>query len=78
MFDLRPVQWVAVVAQNHPSIDNTITEAQYLALPHVFGWPSGHTPPLEEMVRRLTNADIDVRATTPGCWRFRYCWKARS
>ena len=66
IIDLRPVQWVAVVAQNHPSIENSITEAQYLALPHVFGWPSGHTLPLEEMVRRLTNADIDVRATTPG------------
>jgi LysR family nod box-dependent transcriptional activator len=66
IIDLRPVQWVAVVAQDHPSVENTITEAQYLALPHVFGWPSGHTLPLEEMVRRLTNADIDVRATTPG------------
>jgi len=66
IFDLRPVRWVVVVAQGHPSVQNSITEAQYLALPHVFGWPSGHTLPLEEMVRRLTNADINVRATTPG------------
>jgi LysR family transcriptional regulator, nod-box dependent transcriptional activator len=66
MFDLRAVRWVVVVSKDHPSVEDTITEAQYLALPHVFGWPSGHTLPLEEMVRRLTNADIDVRATTPG------------
>ena len=32
----------------------------------MFGWPSGHTVPLEELVRRLLNADIDVRATTQG------------
>ncbi|MDB6091333.1 MAG: LysR family transcriptional regulator [Gammaproteobacteria bacterium] len=64
--DLRPVRWVAVVARDHPTVEDTITEAQYLALPHIFGWPSGHTLPLEELVRRLTNADIDVRATTQG------------
>lgn len=66
MFDLRPVRWVAVVANDHPCVGDQITEAQYLSLPHVFGWPSGHTLPLEEMVRRLTNADINVRASTPG------------
>ena len=66
LFDLRPVKWVAVVAKDHPLVGDNITEAQYLALPHVFGWPSGHTLPLEEMVRRLTNADIMVRASTPG------------
>jgi DNA-binding transcriptional LysR family regulator len=66
MFDLRAVRWVVVVSQNHPSVEDTISEAQYLSLPHIFGWPSGHTLPLEEMVRRLTNADIGVRATTPG------------
>ena len=43
-----------------------LQKQQYLALPHVFGWPSGHTLPLEEMVRRLPNADLDVRATTQG------------
>jgi DNA-binding transcriptional LysR family regulator len=32
----------------------------------VFGWPSGHTLPLEELVRRLLRADLDVRATTQG------------
>jgi LysR family nod box-dependent transcriptional activator len=66
IFDLRPVRWVAVVARDHPTVENSITEAQYLSLPHVFGWPSGHTLPLEEMVRRLNSADIDVRATTQG------------
>jgi DNA-binding transcriptional LysR family regulator len=64
--DLRPVKWLCVVAEDHPTVGDEITEAQYLALPHVFGWPSGHTIPLEELVRRLLNADLDVRATTQG------------
>ena len=66
MIDIRAVRWVAVVARDNPAVEDGITEAQYLALPHVFGWPSGHTLPLEEMVRRLTAADIDVKATTQG------------
>jgi LysR family nod box-dependent transcriptional activator len=66
IIDLRPFRWVCVVSRDHPSVEDRITEAQYLALPHVFGWPSGHTLPLEELVRRLLNADIDVRATTQG------------
>ena len=66
IIDLRPVRWVCVVSRDHPSVEDRITEQQYLALPHVFGWPSGHTIPLEELVRRLMNADIDVRATTQG------------
>jgi LysR family transcriptional regulator, nod-box dependent transcriptional activator len=64
--DLRPVKWLCVVAEDHPTVGDEMTEAQYLALPHVFGWPSGHTIPLEELVRRLLNADLDVRATTQG------------
>jgi len=64
--DLRPVRWLCAVAQDHPTVGDTITEEQYLALPHVFGWPSGHTLPLEELVRRLLSADLDVRATTQG------------
>jgi LysR family transcriptional regulator, nod-box dependent transcriptional activator len=64
--DLRPVKWLCVVAEDHPTVGDQMTEAQYLALPHVFGWPSGHTIPLEELVRRLLNADLDVRATTQG------------
>ena len=64
--DLRPVRWACVVSRDHPTVEDKITAEQYLALPHIFGWPSGHTMPLEELVRRLTNADIDVRATTQG------------
>src|SRR5258707_1305377 len=64
--DLRPVKWLCAVAKDHPTVGDELTEAQYLALPHVFGWPSGHTLPLEELVRRLLNADLDVRATTQG------------
>jgi DNA-binding transcriptional LysR family regulator len=66
IMDLRPVRWLCAVAQDHPTVGDTITEEQYLALPHVFGWPSGHTLPLEELVRRLLSADLDVRATTQG------------
>jgi len=66
IIDLRPVRWVCIVSNDHPTVEDQISEEQYLALPHAFGWPSGHTIPLEEMVRRLTNADIDVRATTQG------------
>jgi DNA-binding transcriptional LysR family regulator len=64
--DLGPVSWVCMVAQDHPSVKDSITEEQYLALPHVYGWPSGHTLPLEELVRRVMNADIHVQMTTQG------------
>ena len=64
--NLRPVRWLCAVAKDHPTVGDTITEEQYLSLPHVFGWPSGHTVPLEEMVRRLLRANLDVRATTQG------------
>jgi len=64
--DLRPVRWLCAVAQDHPTVGDSLSEEQYLALPHVFGWPSGHTLPLEELVRRLLRADLDVRATTQG------------
>ena len=64
--ELRPVRWLCAVAQDHPTVGDTITEEQYLHLPHLFGWPSGHTLPLEELVRRLLSADLDVRATTQG------------
>jgi LysR family transcriptional regulator, nod-box dependent transcriptional activator len=64
--ELRPVRWLCAVAKDHPTVGDTLTEEQYLALPHVFGWPSGHTVPLEELVRRLLSANLDVRATTQG------------
>jgi DNA-binding transcriptional LysR family regulator len=64
--DLRPVKWVCAVSCDHPTVRNELTKAQYLELPHVFGWPAGHTIPLEELVRRLLGTDLDVRATTQG------------
>jgi LysR family nod box-dependent transcriptional activator len=64
--ELRPVRWLCAVAKDHPTVGDTITEEQYLGLPHVFGWPSGHTVPLEELTRRLLRANLDVRATTQG------------
>jgi DNA-binding transcriptional LysR family regulator len=54
------------VAQDHPSVGNEISEQDYLALPHVFGWAGGHAVALEESVQRLMGVDINVRATTQG------------
>ena len=65
--DLRQVRWLCAVSKDHPIVTgDQITPEQYLALPHVFGWPSGHTIPLEELVRRLLSAELDVKATTQG------------
>ncbi len=64
--NLRPVRWLCAVANDHATVGDTISEEEYLALPHVFGWPSGHTVPLEELVRRLLRAELDIRATTQG------------
>ncbi|MGB6451159.1 MAG: LysR family transcriptional regulator [Steroidobacteraceae bacterium] len=61
--ELRPVRWVAAVCRDHPSVGDELTLEQYQALPHVFARPNGHTAPIEELVRRLLNLDIDVRAT---------------
>ncbi len=61
--ELRQVQWVAAACRDHPTLGNELTLEQYQALPHVFARPNGHTAPVEELVRRLLNMDIDVRAT---------------
>jgi LysR family transcriptional regulator, nod-box dependent transcriptional activator len=61
--ELRPVRWVGAVCQDHPSVGEELTLEQYQTLPHVFARPNGHTAPIEELVRRLLNLDIDVRAT---------------
>jgi DNA-binding transcriptional LysR family regulator len=61
--ELRPVRWVCAVCREHPTVGGELTLAQYQALPHVFARPSGHKAPVEELVRRLVNADIEVRAT---------------
>jgi LysR family transcriptional regulator, nod-box dependent transcriptional activator len=60
---LRPVRWVAAVSRDHPTLGEELSLEQYQALPHVFARPNGHTAPIEELVRRLLNMDIDVRAT---------------
>ena len=61
--DLRPVQWVCVVARDHPSIGDELTEEQFRTLPHLFGWPNSHSVPLEEYVRRLLDVELHVRAS---------------
>jgi LysR family transcriptional regulator, nod-box dependent transcriptional activator len=63
LVELRPVRWVCAVCAEHPTIGDELTLAQYQALPHVFARPHGHTAPIEELVRRLINMDIEVRAT---------------
>lgn len=61
--ELRPVRWVCAVCRDHPALGDELTLEQYRSLPHVFARPNGHTAPIEELVRRLLNMDIDVRAT---------------
>ncbi|HTT03420.1 MAG TPA: LysR family transcriptional regulator [Steroidobacteraceae bacterium] len=61
--ELRPVRWVCAVCRDHPTVTDELTLPQYQALAHVFARPNGHTAPVEELVRRLLNMDIDVRAT---------------
>ncbi len=61
--ELRPVHWVGAVCRDHPTLGEELSLEQYQALPHVFARPNGHTAPIEELVRRLLNMDIDVRAT---------------
>ncbi len=63
VIELRPVRWVAAACRDHPTLGDELTLEQYQALPHVFARPNGHTAPVEELVRRLLNLDIDVRAT---------------
>ncbi|HTV52789.1 MAG TPA: LysR family transcriptional regulator [Steroidobacteraceae bacterium] len=61
--ELRPVRWVCTVCREHPSLGESLSLEQYQSLPHVFARPMGHTAPIEELVRRLLNLDIDVRAS---------------
>ncbi len=61
--ELRPVRWVCAVSRDHPTVGTELTLEQYQALPHVFARPSGHTAPVEDLVRRLLNMDLEVRAT---------------
>jgi DNA-binding transcriptional LysR family regulator len=61
--ELRPVRWICAVSRDHPTLGDELTLEQYRSLPHVFARPNGHTAPVEELVRRLLNLDLDVRAT---------------
>lgn len=62
---LRPVRWLCAVDRDHPTLGDTLSAEQFLALPHVFGRPSGYTASAEELVRRLFDADITVHLTVP-------------
>jgi LysR family transcriptional regulator, nod-box dependent transcriptional activator len=62
---LRPVRWLCAVDRNHPTVGDSLSAEQFLALPHVFGRPSGYTASAEELVRRLFDADITVHLTVP-------------
>jgi len=61
--ELRPVRWVCALDQDHPTVRDELTLAQYQSLPHIFPRPNGHTAPVEDLVRRLLNMEIEVRAT---------------
>lgn len=60
---LRPVRWVAAACRDHPTLGDELSLEQYQELPHVFARPNGHKAPVEELVRRVVNMDLDVRAT---------------
>jgi DNA-binding transcriptional LysR family regulator len=60
---LRPVRWVCVVSRDHPTVGDEMTKEKYISLPHVFGRPSGYAAPVDELVRRMTNQNLEVRAT---------------
>jgi LysR family transcriptional regulator, nod-box dependent transcriptional activator len=62
---LRPVRWLCAVDRDHPTVGDSLSAEQYLALPHVFGRPSGYSASAEELVRRLFDADITVHLTVP-------------
>ena len=61
--DVRPAQWICVVSADHPHVHDELTEEHFRTLPHIIGWPSSHSVPLEEFTRRMFNAEIIVRAT---------------
>jgi DNA-binding transcriptional LysR family regulator len=61
---LRPVRWVCVMSKDQAIPGDSMTLADYQALPHVFARPNGHTAPVEELVRRMIGMDLNVRATT--------------
>jgi LysR family transcriptional regulator, nod-box dependent transcriptional activator len=63
VIELRPVHWVGCACREHPILGEELTLEQYQSLPHLFARPNGHTAPVEELVRRLLNMDIEVRAT---------------
>ncbi|HEY6451459.1 MAG TPA: LysR family transcriptional regulator [Steroidobacteraceae bacterium] len=62
---LRRVRWICAVDRDHPTVGDTLSAEQFLALPHVFGRPSGYTASAEELVRRLFDADLTVHLTVP-------------
>ncbi|HTX24341.1 MAG TPA: LysR family transcriptional regulator [Steroidobacteraceae bacterium] len=63
VIELRSVRWVCAVSRDHPTVGDELTLEQYQTLSHVFARPGADTAPIEELVRRLLNLDIDVRAT---------------
>lgn len=65
MVRLRPVRWVCAVDCDHPTVGDALSAEQFLALPHVFGRPSGYTAPAEDLVRALFDIDLAVHLTVP-------------
>jgi len=63
IIELAAVRWVCVVSQDHPCVGDEMSEEQYMSLPHIFGRPSGYGASVDELVHRLTNRNVDVRAT---------------
>jgi DNA-binding transcriptional LysR family regulator len=62
---LRPVRWVCAVDCDHPTVRDALSAEQFLALPHVFGRPSGYSASAENLVRALFDIDLAVHLTVP-------------
>jgi len=62
---LRPVRWICAVDREHPSVGQQLSAEQFMALPRVFGRPSGYTASAEELVRRLFDIELEVHLTVP-------------
>ncbi len=65
MIRLRPVRWICAVDAAHPTVGETLTAEQFLALPHAFGAPSAYSVSTEELVRRLFDIDLTVQLAVP-------------
>jgi DNA-binding transcriptional LysR family regulator len=62
--ELEPVRWLCAVSIDHPTVGDTLSREQFLALPHVFARRSGDFGADADAIRRMLPAEIDARVTS--------------